>query len=196
MPQFPLPAVRVLARIGLHGLVCAPVILSGADDTARQAVRPRVPAPLRPQVRDRHRHRPGDRVLPDAGLPGVMRRGQGLDREVDRQQHAAEGYFHKPSREPRPHHWPGINHGADSVMPATRSSEGGAKAESVTHRERASRRGTRSLPITRLGHPCRSARERAQIIYFCVFRTMVSRCSRDYRELNVACERSPFQPGG
>jgi hypothetical protein len=68
-------------------------------------------------------------VLANAGLPGVMRCRQGLGREVERQQHAASGYFHEPSLEPPPRRRPGINHGVGPVMTATRPPKGGVRAE-------------------------------------------------------------------
>src|SRR6266704_4173657 len=81
VPQFPLPPVQVLAGVRVHGLVRAAVMLGGTDDVTGQAVRPRVTRPLGARVADRYR--PADRVLADAGPAGVMRRGQGLGREVD-----------------------------------------------------------------------------------------------------------------
>jgi hypothetical protein len=56
-----------------------------------------------------------------------MRRGQGLGREVDRQQHATAGYIHEPSLEPPLRRWPRINRGPGSMMPATRSPESGTR---------------------------------------------------------------------
>jgi hypothetical protein len=67
-------------------------------------------------------------MLADAGPAGVMRRGQRLGREVDRQQHATAGYIHEPSLKLQRRHGPRINRGTGPAMPATRSPEGGTRA--------------------------------------------------------------------